>query len=67
MALFGRKINLAESPLDMILNMRAVVAGHLTPWEAVKAYHGALQKSGIKPYRDLEDDNNITEAPLMQG
>jgi hypothetical protein len=66
-ALFGRKINLAESPLDMIINMRAVVAGHLTPSEAVKAYHGALQKSDIRPYRGLEDDNNITEAPLMQG
>jgi len=64
-ALFGRKINLAESPLDMIINMRAVVSGDLTPSEAVKAYHGALTKAGIRPYRGLEDDNTITEAALL--
>ena len=66
-ALFGRKINLAESPLDMIVNMRAVVSGSLSPSEAVKAYHGALQREGIKPYRGLEDDNLVTEAALKQG
>jgi DhnA family fructose-bisphosphate aldolase class Ia len=66
-ALFGRKINLAESPLDMIVNMRAVVSGSLAPAEAVKAYHGALRREGIRPYRDLEDDNLVTEAALKQG
>jgi hypothetical protein len=66
-ALFGRKINLAESPLDMVANMRAVTSGDLSPSEAVKAYHGALAKQGIKPFRDIGDDNVVTEAPLKAG
>jgi len=41
------------------------VSGDLTPSEAVKAYHGALTKAGIRPYRGLEDDNTITEAALL--
>jgi hypothetical protein len=28
----------------------------MEPAEAVRAYHGDLQKLGIKPYRSLEDD-----------
>jgi hypothetical protein len=66
-ALFGRKINLAESPLDMIIKMRAVASGDLTPSKAVKAYHGALRKKGIRPYRDLVDDDVVTEASLKAG
>lgn len=66
-ALFGRKINLAESPLDMVANMRAVTSGDLSPAEAVKAYHAALNRQGIKPYRTIEDDGLVTEAPLKQG
>lgn len=63
-ALFGRKINLAESPLDMVHFMREVVSGNASPSEATKGYHGALQKKGIKPFRELSEDNVITEAPL---
>jgi hypothetical protein len=63
-ALFGRKINLAEDPLAMVTTMRQVVDHVLKPEEAVKAYHGALQKNGIKPTRDLAKDNEITEAVL---
>jgi hypothetical protein len=66
-ALFGRKINLAESPLAMVEHMRAVVEGSLGPVEAVRAYHGELQKQGIKPIRSLDDDNVITEAVLQQA
>ena len=43
-ALFGRKINLAESPLDIVRLMRAVSDGALTPLEAVEDYHEALRK-----------------------
>jgi hypothetical protein len=50
-ALFGRKINL-------------VTDGTIKTEEAVRAYHGALQKAGIKPARPLEDDRAITEEPL---
>lgn len=63
-ALFGRKINLAEDPFAMVTFMRQVVDHNLKPEEAVKAYHGDLQKAGIKPVRDLAVDNQITEAVL---
>jgi hypothetical protein len=63
-ALFGRKINLAESPLDIVRFMRAVADGELSPSEAVKAYHAALGKQEIAPHRDLAADNEITEAVL---
>jgi hypothetical protein len=63
-ALFGRKINLAESPLDIVRLMRAVADGALSPLEAVKEYHAALQKQGLKPARDLALDSAITESVL---
>jgi hypothetical protein len=66
-ALFGRKINLAESPLDMVKFMRAVADDALAPADGVAAYHDALRKQSVKPYRDLAADNVITEAPLKQG
>jgi len=47
--------------------MRQVADGAVAPQEAVKAYHGELQKAGIRPSRELEDDNRITEAALQQG
>ncbi len=66
-ALFGRKINLAESPLDIVRFMRAVADGALKPAEAVAAYHDALRKGSIKPAREFAEDNQITEAVLQQG
>ena len=66
-ALFGRKINLAEDPLAMVAHMRQVADGAITPAEAVKAYHGELQKQKIKPARSLDDDLVVTEAPLKAG
>jgi len=66
-ALFGRKINQAESPLSMVYFMRQVADGSLAPAEAVKAYHGELQKQGIKPDRPLDDDQAITEDVLKLG
>ncbi len=65
-ALFGRKINLAEAPLAMVAMMREVADGNLSPQEAVRAYHGELQKQRLKPLRPLEDDMAITEAVLKQ-
>ncbi len=65
-ALFGRKINLAESPLDIVRLMRAVSDGALTPLEAVEDYHEALRKKGVKPLRNLTDDSEITEHVLKQ-
>ncbi len=64
-ALFGRKINLAQDPLALVGMMRAVVARELSPTEAVRAYHGALQRAGIVPALRLEDDLEVSD-PLLR-
>jgi hypothetical protein len=61
-ALYGRKINNAEHQLSFIQYLRAVADDQLKPEEAVKAYHGALQKLGIRPQRELADDLQETET-----
>jgi len=66
-ALFGRKINLAESPLAIVALMREVASGNIGPSEAVRAYHDDLQRNRITPLRALEDDNVITEAVLKSA
>ncbi len=66
-ALFGRKINLAEQPLALVALMRQVADGSVTPEEAVRAYHGELQRAGIAPVRALEEDRVVTEAPLRHA
>jgi hypothetical protein len=63
-ALFGRKINLAESPLDLVALFRPVLEGQIKPQDAVKSYHATLAKKRLKPLRKLEDDLKITEAVL---
>ena len=65
-ALFGRKINLAESPLNLVRFMRSVIEGKLGSLEAVKEYHDCLQKDGITPKMDLEEDQKITETVLLE-
>ena len=67
LALFGRKINLADSPLDIVRTMRAVADGAIGPEEAVRAYHGDLQRQGVTPSRALADDMLITEAVLKMA
>jgi len=47
-ALFGRKINLAESPLEMLGFMWRVVRGEVGAAEAVRGYHAALGKKGLR-------------------
>src|SRR5207248_11207115 len=54
-ALFGRKINNAENQLAFIHFLRLIADGEITPEEAVRAYHGVLQKLGVRPQRSLED------------
>ena len=66
-ALFGRKINLAEDPLAIVSFMREVASGNIKPLEAVKAYHGSLQKSDLTPIRALAADSEITEKVLKAG
>ena len=63
-ALFGRKINHAEHQLAFIEMLRLITQGRISPEEAVRAYHGVLQASGIKPHRSLDDDLKITEPGM---
>jgi hypothetical protein len=63
-ALFGRKINLADEPLGLILAMRRVADGDTTPEEGVRAYHGDLARRGIRPQRALADDLVVTDPVL---
>jgi len=63
-ALFGRKINLAEAPLELVRLMRATVEGRLTPEAAVTAYHEHLAEHDIAPERSLREDMQITESVL---
>ena len=64
-ALFGRKIYLAEDPLEIVRSMRRVVEGLVSPEEAVVAYHDHLEKTGKSPIRTLEADRMVTDPILM--
>ena len=63
-SLFGRKIQRAESQLDLVGLMRPVLRGELSPGDAVRAYHEALGKAEITPQRSLEADLEVTEPVL---
>lgn len=61
-ALFGRKINQAEDQLAFITMLRHIADDDLTPEAAVRAYHGKLSESGVKPLRCLAHDLRLTPA-----
>lgn len=65
-ALFGRKINLSESPLDTVRLMRAVVDGEISPLDGVHEYHRALGEKDIAAKRPLEDDAKLTDPVLLE-
>jgi len=44
--------------------MRPVLRGELSPADAVRAYHDALAKAEIEPYRSLQDDLEVTDPVL---
>ncbi len=67
LALFGRKINNAESQLAFIEFLRLVVEGTVTPAEAVRAYHGVLEELKIRPWRPLEQDLQLTDNSMSYG
>ncbi len=58
-ALYGRKINNAENQLAFVHLLRLIADGEITAEEAVRAYHGVLQKLNIKPHRSLDDDMQL--------
>jgi hypothetical protein len=56
-ALYGRMINNSEHQTTFIQHLRWLADGQLDePAEAVRSYHGELQKLKILPFRDLKDD-----------
>ena len=65
-ALFGRKINLAESPLDHGRDDAPGRRRHDLAAGGGRAYHGELQKQHLKPLRALQDDLAITETVLQR-
>jgi hypothetical protein len=66
-ALFGRKINNAENQLAFIHFLRLIADGEIGPEEAVKAYHGVLQRLNVKPHRSLADDMELQTAVMNYG
>jgi len=63
-ALFGRKINLAEAPVKLVSLIRDTIDQALTPSDAVHAYHDHLKQCAITPLRTLKNDLTITEEVL---
>jgi hypothetical protein len=59
-ALYGRKINNSEHQLTFVSFLRLLADGQISAEEATRAYHGELQKLGIKPIRELKDDLQLT-------
>ncbi len=66
-ALYGRKINNSEHQLAFISFLRLIADGEIPALEAVHAYHSVLQKLGIRPYRSLNDDLQITNPSVSYG
>jgi len=66
-ALFGRKINNSEHQLSFIQFLRWIADGQISPEEAVPAYHGVLQGLGIRPYRPLQEDMQLTSGITSYG
>jgi hypothetical protein len=66
-ALFGRKINGAENQLAFVRFLRYIADGEIEPEEAVKAYHGVLQRLNIKPHRSLETDLTLQTGVMSYG
>ncbi|MDR0336669.1 MAG: hypothetical protein LBI18_06220 [Planctomycetaceae bacterium] len=66
-ALYGRKINHAEHQLTFVKYLRAIADSQMEPVEAVKAYHGDLQKLSITPRRSLADDLQRMESTDSYG
>ncbi len=66
-ALYGRKINNAECQLAFIEFLRLIAERQITPEEAVRAYHGVLQRLKIRRHRSLEDDLVLRTNVMSYG
>jgi len=67
-ALYGRMINNSEHQLTFIQHLRWLCDGDIDdPAEAVRSYHAALEKVGVRPYRKLDDDLQQTQRDSAYG
>ncbi|HLW64566.1 MAG TPA: hypothetical protein VKS79_04540 [Gemmataceae bacterium] len=66
-ALYGRKINNAENQLAFIHFLRLIADGEIGAEEAVRAYHGVLQRLNVKPHRALEEDMQLQTGVMSYG
>jgi len=66
-ALFGRKINNAENQLAFVHFLRLIADDQIGAEDAVKAYHGVLQKLNIKPHRSIDDDMVLQTNVMNYG
>jgi hypothetical protein len=66
-ALFGRKINNAENQLAFIRFLRLIADGEVSAEEAVRAYHGVLQRLNILPQRSLDEDLRLQTNVMNYG
>jgi hypothetical protein len=66
-ALFGRKINNAENQLAFIHFLRLIADGEVSAEEAVRAYHGVLERLGVRPHRTLEEDMVLQTGVMSYG
>ena len=66
-ALFGRKINRSEHQLTFVRYLRAIADGQIGAGDACRAYHADLGRLGLRPFRTLEDDLQLTDPVLGTG
>ncbi|MCY3684108.1 MAG: hypothetical protein OXH16_22145 [Gemmatimonadetes bacterium] len=64
-ALFGRRIKGAENPRAFVEVLRDIADGLISPEEGVKIYHNALNKLGIAPLRNFEEDMVLFTSGLV--
>ncbi|MCR8550335.1 hypothetical protein M4578_21140 [Salipiger sp. P9] len=63
---FSRESFACEDPVLMLTAMRRVIREGMGSFEAVRAYHGDLQRSGQVPNRPLQEDAELT-SPLLKA
>ena len=66
-ALFGRKINNAENQLAFVHFLRLIADDQIAAEDAVRAYHGVLQRLGVAPHRSLDDDMQLQTNVMSYG
>lgn len=66
-ALFGRKINRSEHQVTFVRHLRAIADGGIDAADACRSYHADLERIGIRPFRPLAEDLQLTDPALVQA